>query len=76
MTNKQNPVWECRIREYREKAKLSLSEMAGHVGLSKTGLWQIEQGSDPMLSTARKIAEFFGVKVEVLWPKRSLQRHG
>ena len=69
---KPNPaaVWKCCLREHRTRLGLTLDEVAEQVGLSKTGLWQIEHGSDPMLTTARKLAAFYGVAVEVIWKER------
>ena len=61
--------WDCRVRAAREELRLSLRTVAEHLGYSVTALHQIEHGGDPMLSTARKIADFFGKPVEELWPK-------
>lgn len=65
------PVWSCRVREVRERLNLSLADVAKAVGLSVTGLFQVEHGGDPMLSTASKLAAFFGKRVEFLWPERT-----
>jgi DNA-binding XRE family transcriptional regulator len=61
--------WDCRIRQTREPLRLSLRTVAEAVGLSVTALHQIEHGGDPQLTTARKLAAFFGKSVEELWPK-------
>ncbi len=63
-------VWACRIREKRESLNISLDNVAKAIGIAKNTLWQIEQGGDPQLVTAMKIAEFFGCRVETLWPKK------
>ncbi len=63
-------VWNCRVRDTRERLRLSLDDAADGIGISKTALWQIEMGSDPMLTTASAIATFFGMEVKDLWPKR------
>lgn len=63
--------WVCRIRDRREALRLSLRDVAGAVRLSVTALHQIEHGTDPQLTTARRLAEFFGCGVEELWPKRA-----
>lgn len=66
----RHAVWRCHLRRAREDAGLSLDDVATAVGLSKTGYWQVEQGRDPMLTTARKLATFFGATVEAMWPKQ------
>lgn len=63
------PVWSCRIREHREKLRLSLRDVANGVGLSQTAVHQVEHGSDPMLTSAVALGKFFGVPVETLWTK-------
>ena len=63
-------LWECQLRKKREGLRLSMRDVAGALGLSVTGYWQIEHGGDPMLSTALKIADFFGCSVPDLWPTR------
>lgn len=63
-------VWNSNLRAYRERLELSLDQVAAAVGLSKTALWQLENGTDPMLTTARRLADFFGVDVWGLWRKK------
>jgi len=63
----RNVVWVCRLREKRRALRLSLDDVAEAVGVSKTALHQIEHGTDPMLTTARRLAGFFGCAVEDLW---------
>jgi DNA-binding XRE family transcriptional regulator len=61
--------WVCLLREVREGLRLSLRDVAEAVKLSVTALHQIEHGTDPQLTTARRLATFFGKSVERLWPK-------
>lgn len=61
-------IWHCRVREVREALHLSLRDVAKSIHLSITALFQIEHGGDPQLTTARRIATFFGWSVEDLWP--------
>lgn len=61
-------VWKCLIREKREALRLSLRDVAAAIHLSVTALWQIEMGTDPQLTTARKLAAFFGCLTDELWP--------
>ncbi len=63
-------AWACAVRTERERLRLSLDEVAKHVGMSKCGLWQVESGSDPMLTTAWKLAAFFGKRIEELWNRK------
>ncbi len=63
-------VWDTRLRAVREELKLSMRDVAKAVRLSLTTYWQIENGTDPMLTNAVRIAAFFGMTVESLWPKR------
>jgi DNA-binding XRE family transcriptional regulator len=65
-------TWVCRVREVRESLRLSLEDVALAVKLSKTAYWQIEHGGDPQLTSARRIADFFGKSEKDLWPERKL----
>ncbi len=60
--------WACTLREARQALRLSLRDVAGGCDLSIAGLSEIERGTDPQLSTARRLATFFGKTVEELWP--------
>jgi DNA-binding XRE family transcriptional regulator len=66
---KSPPVWTCKMRRVRETLRLSLKDVAAGVGMTVSGIWQIEHGGDPLLTTARKLADFFGVDVWELWPE-------
>jgi DNA-binding XRE family transcriptional regulator len=57
----------CACRELRESLGLTMGLVATEVGLSKTAYWQIEHGTEPVLSSALRIATFFGRPVESLW---------
>ena len=64
------PSWNCTAREVRESLRLSMLDAATGCKLSVAAVYQIENGSDPMLTTARTIATFYGRTVEELWPTR------
>jgi DNA-binding XRE family transcriptional regulator len=49
--------------------RLSFDEVAKALKLSRTAYWQIEKGGDPMLTTALRIAAFYGKPVTELWWK-------
>lgn len=59
--------WDCRCRQARQSHRLSLRDVATAVKLSIAGLCEIERGSDPQLTTARRLAAFYGRTVEELW---------
>lgn len=51
--------------------RLSFDEVVKALKLSRTAYWQIEKGGDPMLTTALRIAAFYGKTVTDLWkPKK------
>lgn len=68
-TSARPPVFSCGIRAVRENLGLSLRDVSQAVGFSIAALWQIEHGTDPMLSTAFKLAAFYGCSVEELWKR-------
>ena len=62
-------TWECKLRDVRDSFGLSIDEVVENINVSKTAYWQIEKGGDPMLSTAVKIAKFYGRDIGEIWPK-------
>ncbi len=60
-------VWDCRLRELREALRISVRDVAAAVGLTAPCVWGVEAGRDPQLTTARKLAAFYGKTVEELW---------
>lgn len=68
-TAKRRGAWVCRVRDKRNALDLSLRDVATAVGISYPGLHQIEHGGDPMLTTATKLAAFFGCTITELWPQ-------
>ena len=53
------------LKELREKANLSQTELAKRLEISQQGYSFIEQGKmNPSLATARKIALFFNKSIE------------
>lgn len=56
------------IRVERAKKRISQQELGENVNISKTQINRIENGkSDPKISTAMKIANYFGVETEQLF---------
>ena len=55
------------VRDYRERAKMTIEEAAEKYGISTTGLEKIELGiSDPKLSTVLKIAYVLNIDMGIL----------
>lgn len=63
-------VWETSIRAMRESLRLSLRDVAKAVGLAVNSYWKIENGCEPTLSSAWRIAEFYGRRIDQLWEKK------
>ena len=59
--------WNCTLSEERQRLRLALSDVAKAVGMSITGVFQIEKGCEPSLKSAVKIAAFFGKSVDEMW---------
>lgn len=56
-----------RLRATRESRGWSMDTLAAKVGMSKTGLWQIEKGrSEPMARTIVSLANILGVTTDFL----------
>jgi DNA-binding XRE family transcriptional regulator len=61
-------VWRNNLRERRTTLGLSVSDIIEKVGISRYAYVRIENGiSDPGLSLAVKIAQFFGQPVDSMW---------
>jgi DNA-binding XRE family transcriptional regulator len=59
--------WHCAIPELRHKLGLTLADVAEAVGITKSGLSQIEYGADIRLTTATRLAAFFDKSVYEIW---------
>ena len=57
-----------RLKSLREKSGESLQQVADAVGVSKAHVWELEKerSANPSFELVRKLAEHFGVTVEVL----------
>ena len=65
---KREAVWYCGLNEMRNKLRLTLRDVEKGTGVSNATICHMEQGADPTLSNARKVADFFGVKIDDIWP--------
>ena len=60
--------WSNCLKGLREQYGLSLAAVAQSVGVSSAGMLYLERGtSDPTLSTALTISQFFGVPITQIW---------
>ena len=57
-----------RLFSLRQKSGQSLQEVADAVGVSKAHVWELEKGrsANPSFDLVRKLAEHFGVSLDVL----------
>lgn len=61
-----------RIRGRRAELRLSLDELAARMGMSKTGLWEVETGKhEPMALTLLALGKALNVSVDWLLTGRS-----
>ncbi len=67
--SKRRYPWDCLVRAMRISLRLAMRDVAKGCGLSIAGLSEIERGTDPQLTTARKLATFFGKTIEEIWPQ-------
>lgn len=70
--NRRKHPWTCKARELRQSKRLSMRDVADALNLSVAGYYEIEHGGDPLLTTARDIANFFGTTTDELWKRRTV----
>lgn len=56
------------VSKYRQKAKLTLSDLAELSGVPVSTINDIEHGAEPRVGTAIMLANALKVSVEQLWP--------
>jgi len=56
-----------RIANYRKSKRVTQSELAEAVGVSKGYIAAIEEGRRPQIKTLARIAEFLNIKLELLF---------
>lgn len=69
LSGKDTP-WICTIGDERRRLGLSQDDVCEEIGLSKSSLSVIEHGTDPLLSTATRLADFFGLPISIFWTKK------
>ena len=60
----------CTIRAKRKSLHLTIAAVADVCDEDFATVQRIEMGHDPRLSIARKLANFFGMTIDELWPKK------
>ena len=61
------PKIDCRLRAMRHDLNISLADVAGAVGMSVSGLHAIEAGGDVRMTTALRLAIFYGCSLSHIW---------
>lgn len=56
-----------RVKQCRKAAGLTLAELAEITGVGVSTICQIEQGAEPRVVTAIRLARALGKRVEWLW---------
>lgn len=65
-----------RLKERRLALGLTQREVAAGCGVSDPIICEAERGREILLTTALKIARFFGATIEELWPTKVLNGTG
>lgn len=70
------PIWDCssQLEAMRESKGLSQIAFAKIVGVAHSAYWRIENGGEVKMSTAFKIAQFYGVDVGQIWNRRLIDQ--
>lgn len=55
------------LRDRRQKLRLSLRDVVDATGVCLTSVCYAERGADLMLSTAVRLAKFYGSTVDEIW---------
>lgn len=62
-----NAAFTCHCAALRNSLNLSVRAVSDALEMSVAGYWRIEKGGEVLLSTARRIAAFYGRKIDELW---------
>jgi len=66
----------CLASGQREAVGLTQAIVSREIGIALSTLSKIERGDSPTLRTAFKLADFYGMTIEELWPKTDAQDPG
>lgn len=69
---KWRPTWDVtlELEHLRHSLDLTLREVADATDMSESQYWRIEQGGDLLVTSALRIASFYGRTVEEIWCKK------
>lgn len=88
MKKKRNPIckrrqkrevykypWVCKLRLHRKRLKLSMNDVVKGIGRKGSESWlcMVEKGWEVRLSSAMRLAKFFGASVEALWKLKKVK---
>lgn len=59
------------LKEVREKAGISKSELARLTGVSRQNIYELEADSVPLLTTAYAMADILEVSIYDIWPNET-----
>lgn len=57
----------CDLKRRRAELKLTLADVADAIGASHVSVLRAERGEEIRMSTALRLAEFYGVGVNEIW---------
>lgn len=61
-------IIDCKVRDLRHSLGLSTQAAAQGCGMSIANFNRVERGGDVQMTSAKKLAAFFGKPIEELWP--------
>lgn len=64
---RQIPPFNCILKQLRTSVGLSLRDVEKATGVNNVTLWKLEYGYDACLTTAMKLAAFYGMRVDDIW---------
>lgn len=64
------PIMKCTMRLVRMSLHLSLRDVSEEIGMAVANIHRIELGGEVQLTTARKLAKFYGKSIDELWPEK------
>lgn len=60
-------VWNCKLLELRHRYGHTQKAVAEAVGIAASTLSILEAGGEPTLTTAYRLARFYGAEIEAIW---------
>lgn len=63
----------CTCRRIRQRLNLTIADVSDATGISKQCVCVVERGAETTITTARKLATFYGKTLDELWPSSGSQ---